>query len=138
MSERANGPSPADPSGQRLSTAGSRDVDCHTLTSKFTKHEEVFLRDNCSYRETEHMAAFRLCLFQWSCDDKTLFGKELTLARILCSIIYPISPGQNKPYPQPHRYCHPQLFAGIPIWPVMFFHYLPLTAQLCQQNSFSL
>lgn len=48
-------------------------------------------------------------------------------------------PRQNKPYPQPHRYCYPQLFffffAGIAIWLVMFFYYLLLTVELCQQNS---
>lgn len=43
-------------------------------------------------------------------------------------------PGQSKPYPQPHIYCYPQLFAGIAIWLVMFFYYLLPTVQSCQQN----
>lgn len=43
-------------------------------------------------------------------------------------------PGQSKPYPQPHIYCYPQLFAGIAIWLVMFFYYLLPTVQPCQQN----
>lgn len=38
-------------------------------------------------------------------------------------------PRQNKPCPQLHTYCCPQLFAGIAIWLVMFFYYLPLIAQ---------
>lgn len=128
--ERANGPSPADPSGQRFSTACSRDVDCHTIeilqnssnTRKlfsmiivFTGRPSTCLHSNCA----SFSGAVLINPF-WE-------GTHTCKDPLLHNLTY--FPRQNKPYPPPQRYCYPQLFAGIATMLLL------LRVRLCWQNS---